>query len=204
MWHVNIKVICGWKTVSSYSKQMVKEIKQFNPNFQRQILPSLSAMLEQTALHEVLLHSLQNVQAPSQWGLLQVKAPQLPITLWTLSRVFSYPFSISPPQTFPEQLCSLLSNILHSGSQVQLGPQWMTARHQIPDGSSYLFLSPKQMCKATSEALAEPIWLIYWNDALVLTISLETLNMVQTMTPAQRERGKKMVNTLKLQLCDLI
>lgn len=60
------------------------------------------------------------------------------------------------------------------------------------------------MCKATSEALAEPTWLIYWNDALVLAISLETLNTVQTMTPAQRKRGKKMVNTLKLQLYDLI
>lgn len=58
--------------------------------------------------------------------------------------------------------------------------------------------------QATSETLAEPTWLVYWNDTLVLAISLETLNIVQTVTPAQRKKGKKMVNTLKLELCNLI
>ena len=36
------------------------------------------------------------------------------------------------------------------------------------------------------------------NDILVLEISPETLNMVQTMAPAQRKKSKKTVNTLKL------
>lgn len=129
-----------------------------------------------------------------------------PSTPWTLFMCFFYPFSISPQQTFPEQLCSLLFNTLHSGSQVWLGPQWICCDSKAsntrwrPIASSFSLTD----VQATSEALAEPTSLVYWNDTLVLAISLETLNMVQTMTPAQRKKGKKMANTLKLELCHLI
>lgn len=185
---------------------MVKEIKQFNPNFQRQILSSLSVMLEPTALPEVLLHSFQNVQAPTQWGLLHMKATQFPITPCTFCSWFSYPFSISPQQTFPEQLCSLLFNTLHSRSQVQLGPQWICYDSKASNTRWWPIASSFSLTdvQATSKALAEPSWLLCWNDTFVLEISLETLNMVQTVTPAQRKKGKKMVNTLKLELCNLI
>lgn len=54
--------------------------------------------------------------------------------------------------------------------------------------------------QAISEALVEPACLVYWNDILLLTISPETLNMVQTMVPAQRKKSKKTVNALKLGL----
>lgn len=143
---------------------------------------------------------------PRQWGLLQMKATQLPITLWTLSRVFSYPFSISPQQTFPEQLCSLLFNILHSKSQVQLGPQWIcydskasnirwwpiTPSFSLTDVRGH-FRGP---CRTN---LADQLkWRISAGN------HPGNLNMVQTMTPAQRKKGKKMVNTLKLELCNLI
>lgn len=81
----------------------------------------------------------------------------------------------------------------------------MKARHQIQDGGSLIASSFSLTdVRGHFRGLAEPTWPIYWNDTLVLAISLETLNMVQTMTPAQRKRGKKMINTLKLELCNLI
>lgn len=163
-------------------------------------------MLEPTALPGVLLHSFQNVQAPRKWGLLQMKATQFPITPCTFFSCFSYPFSIPPRQTFPEQLCSLLFNTLHSRSQVPLGSQWICYDNKASNTRWWPIASSFSLTdvQATSEALAEPTWLVYWNDTLMLAISLETLNMVQTVTPAQRKKGKKMVNTLKLELYNVI
>lgn len=154
-------------------------------------------MSEPTAPSGVSLHSLENGQAFSGWGQLQIKAMQIPSTLWMLFRYSFYPFCISThdkPLENNVPYCSMFCRVEVKSSWATSEPI-VTARQQIQIMVHSFFILRHRFTGhfrgPSRTSLA---------GLLLVLISPETVNIIQTMALAQRKKSIKILNILKIGL----